>query len=135
MKPVLYDHEGRAIRFRADDGKVYAPVDAEQFAKWDGSPLRIVPSPEDAKKIVWPENVFLRPDGRPDSHPEPPEVIAVKESLDPVQRGRAEVMRRLGGGPLAKAQRAANARALHERLKVDEDIKVYIDGLRTRPIL
>jgi hypothetical protein len=161
MKPVLYDGEGRAIRFQADDGRVYAPVSSEKFAKWDGSPLRVLPG-QTAHVIIEPDKSVFGYAGAPVSEqvadktamaiaqqkslpekpftfwkpkwdpPEPPEVIAVKESLDPVQRRRAETMRRLGGGPLVKAQKAAEKRMAREQ---DEGIRAILDGLRTRPVL
>jgi hypothetical protein len=171
MKPALYDEDGRPTHWHDDAGKLYTSMKPEQFAPWDGNPLKIIEpvrvepgqtltiitEPVDASggyrrrfpyagepplheqvadkaaiahaKQPREPLTFWKPKWAP---PEPPEVIAVKETMNATQRKRAETMRRLGGGPIVKAQRVAKDRVVKQQ---DADIKALLDGLRSRPVL
>jgi len=120
MKPILYGPEGQPLRFEDNLGQTYAPVNAEKFAAWDGSPLKIImPKGAEAYAPHFVEN------------PKPREVVAVEAQLSEEMLARARKLKRLGGGPLYKAQKAAEAR---EAAETAESIRVMLDGIRTRPV-
>lgn len=122
MKPILYDPEGRPLRFRDDEGVTYAPLDESKFAAWDGSPPSFMGTTPSF--VTTPADRVIEA--------KEPEIVAVEEQLSDEMLERAKKLKRLGGGPLYKAEKAVVARKAAES---DAAVRMILDGIRRRPVL
>lgn len=132
MKPFLFDAQGRPTHFKMAD-KVYKTVEPEKFAPWDGSPVKHLTGDDHEMSHG---GIFMRKEVQEHLglvEPAPlPEVVAVEETMDPQTLRRARALKRLGGGPLFKAEQEAKRK---KQVETQMGIKALFDGLRRRPVL
>lgn len=118
MTPLVLDAHGQPIVIRAGDGSVFS---VSGYSEPDLGRGRLVVTPEPAP---LPCDIVV---------PEAPRLLVASKALpsqEAAENRREEAMRRLGAfNEEIAAERAAQA------AKQADDIRYFIDGLRTRDVL
>jgi hypothetical protein len=157
MRTVLLDHEGKPLLLRDEEtNEVFEVGEPAKAAPWERHPppLRwprpIIDDPHTPFHEPWRVIVPLsKPEHLPAPEivrPAPPQIVPVHGLGDPVEREqhelRSRAMHRLGVDiPVDDVKRRRREEALR-RLKdpepvldVENDARMFIDGLRRRPVM